>query len=289
MQQEKFARAWVENHNASKAAIAAGYSINGAGVAGSRLLKLPQVIAYIKDYERKVVKMTQATEARTVSEIARRAYFRFSNFFRVNPETEQIEFDLANATMSDIDCLTEYVVETTTAKSGATTRRVKVKVCPQDTYLLALAKIHGLMNDGGNVTFNVSVLSNDELLRFRELMAKMSESKMSNRSLPEIADDAIDVEFESESNAETERELSAELFGNPEGNIDGDQEPGEVAKENPPRVTEKNVTIGSKNFGDIPPSSVPISDDQGSTGTAGPESAASGTESRTPLDDSWFD
>ena len=47
--QQRFADAYLENPNATRAAIAAGYSQKTAGSKGQRLLKNVEVAAYIRE------------------------------------------------------------------------------------------------------------------------------------------------------------------------------------------------------------------------------------------------
>ena len=72
---EKFAKAYIANgQNATQAAIEAGYSPNGAGVTGSKLLKHPKIMPMITSMSARILDKMELSAERTLREIARIAY-----------------------------------------------------------------------------------------------------------------------------------------------------------------------------------------------------------------------
>jgi len=74
--QRLFTEAYITNGgNATKAAIAAGYSAKTAGQAGNRLLKNVEITDSVAERRAEVIESMQLTTERTLREIARLAYF----------------------------------------------------------------------------------------------------------------------------------------------------------------------------------------------------------------------
>jgi phage terminase small subunit len=74
-QQLKFVKAYIESHNATEAAIKAGYSKKTAHVQGSRLLKHVEVQQAIQQPIKKATEKLNLTAERVLQEIARLAFF----------------------------------------------------------------------------------------------------------------------------------------------------------------------------------------------------------------------
>jgi phage terminase small subunit len=71
---KRFAQAYVASLHPAKAAIAAGFSPNGASARGYRLLTMPDVQAWVAHYAKEHARQMDLTAERTLLEIARCAF-----------------------------------------------------------------------------------------------------------------------------------------------------------------------------------------------------------------------
>lgn len=82
---ERFVKAYVIERNATKAAIAAGYSKNGAAVSGNRLLKNAKVQQLLSNSHQQIVtkleQINDITIERVMKELARIAFLDPRKFF----------------------------------------------------------------------------------------------------------------------------------------------------------------------------------------------------------------
>lgn len=86
-----FVEAYLTNGgNASKAAVAAGFSGKTAGAAGSRLLKHVEVLTMIQQRRKVVIEKMELTTERTLREIARLAYVDPRKFFHADGRPKEI-------------------------------------------------------------------------------------------------------------------------------------------------------------------------------------------------------
>lgn len=102
----RFVREYLKEFNATKAAIAAGYSEKGASVTGSRLLADPRISAEVEAANDKINNRLQLTVERVREEIARIAYCDPRKFFNDNGSLKaisELDEDSARA-MAGIDC-----------------------------------------------------------------------------------------------------------------------------------------------------------------------------------------
>jgi phage terminase small subunit len=98
-----FAAHWVKNHNASKAAIQAGYSEKGAGVTGSRLLMNTKVMAEISRLQKEVstrLKIDQDFVIQGFVKVYARAMQEEPILDKEGKETGAYKFDAAAANRS---------------------------------------------------------------------------------------------------------------------------------------------------------------------------------------------
>lgn len=86
----RFIREYLLDQNATRAAIAAGYSEKTAGQAGHRLLKDIQVRAEIEQKNTEINQKLDLTIERVKLEIARLAYYDPRNFFNVDGSAKAI-------------------------------------------------------------------------------------------------------------------------------------------------------------------------------------------------------
>ncbi len=73
-QYEAFAQYYATDFNASRSAIRAGYSSNGAGVQGFRLLKNAKITARIKEIREEIAESLDVSEKRIIQEYAKIAF-----------------------------------------------------------------------------------------------------------------------------------------------------------------------------------------------------------------------
>lgn len=108
---KRFVEAYLANGgNASKAAVAAGFSEKTAGAAGSRLLKHVEVLTTIQQRRAVVIEKMELTTERTLREIARVAYFDPRKLFHANgaPKSLMELDDDTAAAIAGLDVLEEF-------------------------------------------------------------------------------------------------------------------------------------------------------------------------------------
>lgn len=109
---EMFCRAYLLDMNASKAAIAAGYSKNGASVTGSQLLAKPMVQARISELVAKKAQKIDLSSDRILEEIARLGYANMLDYMRVDDDGEFV-LDFSKLTREQAAAIQEYTVDAT--------------------------------------------------------------------------------------------------------------------------------------------------------------------------------
>jgi phage terminase small subunit len=72
--QRRFAESYLQDPNATRAAIAAGYSENGAHVTGHRLLKNPKIAEYLSRRTDEALEGLEVTPDMVVEEVGRLAF-----------------------------------------------------------------------------------------------------------------------------------------------------------------------------------------------------------------------
>ena len=138
MQQERFVLAYVAEPNATKAAIAAGYSEKTAKQQGSRLLTSVDVSTAIAQANARLVAMvelnTGVSVSRVVEEYARIAFADMRHFAEVGPDGVTLK---SSAEWADADAAAVSEVGETVSKEGGSLRfKLHNKVAALD----ALAK-----------------------------------------------------------------------------------------------------------------------------------------------------
>ena len=86
----RFVKEYLLEHNATKAAIAAGYSEKTAGQQGHRLLKDAQILAKIAEKDAELNKKYDLSADRLKQELARLCYYDTSKFFNPDGSAKQI-------------------------------------------------------------------------------------------------------------------------------------------------------------------------------------------------------
>lgn len=155
IRQEMFAREWVIDQNGTRAAIAAGYSPNGADVIGSRLLGNPRVQKIIQQLNAKRASRLEITAERLDEETAKLAFSNMKKYVRTDPNGKLQGMDLSELTDDDWAAVQE-LREDTTGGSGDGERkavlRTTLKLSDKRAALELLYRRQGLLTDKTQVS-----------------------------------------------------------------------------------------------------------------------------------------
>lgn len=159
-----FVHAYLSNNfNASKGALAAGYSQSNKYVAGHHLLRKPKIRSYIDNYL-KSESIEKLELIKRLSDVARNIASEY-----INPDgTVDLQAIKDNGLM-------HLVKSVRKGKGGKIYVTFYDSQKAQDT----LAKIHKLVSDGMNVTVNV----NEEIEKHNELSQKLTDIR--SKIIPE--------------------------------------------------------------------------------------------------------
>ena len=111
--QQRFVDEYLIDLNATKAAIRAGYSENGAEVTGSKLLRVAKVSEAIAKAQESRAERVHITQDRVLQELARIAFFDPRKLFTAegNPiDIQDLDDDVA-AVLSGLDIVVERTEE----------------------------------------------------------------------------------------------------------------------------------------------------------------------------------
>lgn len=84
--QELFCHEYIIDHNATQAAIRAGYSAKTAGIIGFENLTKPNIIAYLKELEQTVYEKLGITKERILQEQARIGFSRIDDHLIIDDD-----------------------------------------------------------------------------------------------------------------------------------------------------------------------------------------------------------
>ena len=142
--QEDFAREYLIDLCAKRAAIRAGYSPRSAEVTGHRLLRKAKVQALIQKGREEAQKRNEVSLDEILQEYKRIAFTGMSRFIKINDEGEPV-VDLSDCTPEDLDLLTETRLEAFNENDGQRqVYRVKIKTMDRLKALETLGKHLGL-------------------------------------------------------------------------------------------------------------------------------------------------
>ena len=141
--QERFVLAYVVEPVASRAAASAGYK--RADVAGSRLLKRPEVRAEIASRQASVLAKTELTAAKVLETLHSIATMDIREFYAEDGTLKQPK-DWTHAQGLGVSSL-DVVKRNLTSGDGQTDTVFKVKLCDRVRALESLAKHYGLLVD----------------------------------------------------------------------------------------------------------------------------------------------
>jgi phage terminase small subunit len=162
---EIFINTYLTNgNNGLQAAIAAGYSVKGAGVQAYRLLKEPQVQKIISEQTKKVVEATGLSVDKTLKELSKIIYFDIRTLFDKNNNLKEISDldDIASSVVSSIEVFEEFSGKGENKKLIGYTK--KIKLCDKVQALDKAMKYHGLYLGKETLADDLSNMTTVELI-----------------------------------------------------------------------------------------------------------------------------
>jgi phage terminase small subunit len=164
--ERRFAQEYVKDHNATRAATAAGYSEHTAGQQGSRLLKRVKVAELVAQLEEKLLAKAGSKAEEVLAELHHLGLARLSRVTNddgsMKPLSEWPEREKAALSKLEVK---EYFGKPVTTDDGAVMtpllgRSVKARMDAKLGALNTLAEHHGLVKpkDGGNVQMRLEEL-----------------------------------------------------------------------------------------------------------------------------------
>jgi phage terminase small subunit len=155
--QRLFIEAYLISKNATKAAIAAGFSERSANNQGTRLMADDDIRAEIEARLASTLDRYAVTSDRIIREMAKLAFSNVDDFISVQPDGSAI-VDFATATRAELAALNAFEVHET-----ANGRNVKFKLSDKRQALMDLAKIYRMLpadryeHSGGPIAFDANV------------------------------------------------------------------------------------------------------------------------------------
>ncbi len=146
--QKLFVKEYLVDLNATRAAIAAGYSVNGADVAGSRLLGNVRVKAEIEQSLAKTCAKLDITVEKVLGELAKLGFSNMLDYIRVQDGEAYIDF--SKLTREQAAAIQEVTVEEYSEGKGKEKRdikRTKFKIAEKRGSLELLGKYLKLFTD----------------------------------------------------------------------------------------------------------------------------------------------
>src|SRR6185437_12987689 len=147
---ERFAQEYVVDLNATRSAIAAGYSEKGATVRGSELLARRNVRKRVDELLSKRASKLELTAQRVLEEISRLAFSNMADYMEIGEDGKPIGLDLSKITRDQAAAIQE-ISEDTTGGSGDGERRLilrtKFKLTDKTKNLELLGRHLGMLND----------------------------------------------------------------------------------------------------------------------------------------------
>lgn len=179
-QMERFAREYLVDFNAKRAAIVAGYSEKTAAQQASRLLTSVVMQAYLAKLQEPILKKLEVTQERIMEEVARVAFSNIMDFVTVD-SSGQAFIDLQKCTREQAAALSQIEViemppttEYSDDADGATDRqvlKVKIKTWDKMSALEKLMKRHGLLKEHIEVSGKIE-MTDTELARRMAFMLR---------------------------------------------------------------------------------------------------------------------
>jgi phage terminase small subunit len=174
--QKRFVDEYVVDHNATQAAIRAGYSAATAYSQGQRLLKHVEVAAEIAKRRQKLTEKLEITAERVAEELAKIGFANMADYMRSNSDGDPY-LDFSELTRDQAAALAEVTIEDFKdgrGKDARDVRRVKFKLHDKHAALVDLGKHLGMFKAAGDSPENpihVADVSDQRRLAALALMA----------------------------------------------------------------------------------------------------------------------
>lgn len=147
--QQLFAEHYIKLNDATKAAIAAGYSKKTASSQGHRLLKNAEVSAYIRERTEAVLRRVKMEADEVLERLAEHARGDIGVFIRVNEDTGEPIIDMRGRG-KPVHLIKRIKTKKTTSSGedyDTTTTEVEFEMYDAQTALTTLARHHRLLTD----------------------------------------------------------------------------------------------------------------------------------------------
>lgn len=181
--QKLFVKEYLVDLNATRAAIAAGYSENGADVAGSRLLVNVRVKAEIEQALTRTCAKLDITVEKVLGELAKLGFSNMQDYIVVSDDGYAYA-DLSKLTREQAAAIQEITTDTYTERTGEgdetrVVKKCKFKLADKRGSLELLGKYLKLFTDKVEVSgklehehksFDPAKLSNEELAEAERLI-----------------------------------------------------------------------------------------------------------------------
>lgn len=158
---ERFIAEYLLDPNATQSAIKAGYSPHTAYSSGQRLLKRVDVATEIARRQQKVLQPLidryEATAPQITREFALLGFSNMADYFAVGEDGQPV-LDLSEATRDHFAAIQAIKTKRTIRHVGETMIEdvtTELRLAPKREALTELAKIRGMLKDGGDVVVPV--------------------------------------------------------------------------------------------------------------------------------------
>ncbi len=155
--QQIFVAEYLIDQNASRAAVASGYSAKGADVAGSRLLANVGISAEIAKKLGKKLEKLEITAERALEEIARLSFYDPAAFFEDDGSLKRIQDLDVNTRMAIAGMEVVELFEGTGDQKHAYGLLKKIKLASKINALELLGKHLKLFSETLNVNLNITL------------------------------------------------------------------------------------------------------------------------------------
>ena len=178
--QARFVAEYLNDLNATQAAIRAGYSKRSACSQAFDLLRKPEIAAAVQARREKLAEKLEVTQELVVAELAKIGFANMADYMRAGPDGDPF-LDFSALTRDQAAALTEVTVDDFVdgrSEDARAVRRVKFKLADKRAALVDLGRYLGIFSDkvelsgrGGGPVVTVSV-SLDEYRAAREQILK---------------------------------------------------------------------------------------------------------------------
>ena len=141
-----FAHEYVKDLNGTRAAVAAGYSPNNAGITASKLLCVSKVQQIIASLVAKKAEKIDLSSDRILKEIGRCAYSNMEDYTRLD-ERGDLVVDLSKLTREQAAAIQDFTVDTTGGRGDGVRKlvwRTRIKLADKIRALELLGKYRRL-------------------------------------------------------------------------------------------------------------------------------------------------